>query len=145
MAYETILVETRGPTGLITLNRPQALNALNRQLIGELNQALGAFENDPQIAVMVLAGSDRAFAAGADVKEMEAMDFIAALQGDFIGSWQRVADCRKPIIAAVAGYALGGGCELAMMCDIIIAAETPSSGSRRSISAPSRAPAAPSA
>ena len=123
MAYETILVETRGPIGLITLHRPKALNALNIQLISELNQALGAFEADPQIAVMVLTGSERAFAAGADVKEMEAMNFMAALQGDFIGSWQRVADCRKPIIAAVAGYALGGGCELAMMCDIIIAAD----------------------
>ena len=123
MAYETIVVETRGPIGLITLNRPKALNALNIQLIAELNQALGAFEADPQVAVMVLTGSERAFAAGADVKEMEALNFMAALQGDFIGSWQRVADCRKPIIAAVAGYALGGGCELAMMCDIIIAAD----------------------
>jgi enoyl-CoA hydratase len=123
MPYETILVETRAPIGLITLNRPKALNALNMQLIGELNQALGAFEADPQIAVMVLTGSERAFAAGADVKEMERMDFMAALQSDFIGPWQRVAECRKPIIAAVAGYALGGGCELAMMCDIIIAAD----------------------
>jgi enoyl-CoA hydratase len=123
MAYETILVETRGPVGLITLNRPKALNALNIQLIAELNQALGAFEADAEIAVMVLTGSERAFAAGADVKEMEGLDFMAALQGDFIGSWQQVADCRKPIIAAVAGYALGGGCELAMMCDIIIAAD----------------------
>jgi enoyl-CoA hydratase len=123
MAYETILVETRGPVGLITLNRPKALNALNIQLIAELNQALGAFEADAEIAVMVLTGSERAFAAGADVKEMEGLDLMAALQGDFIGSWQQVADCRKPIIAAVAGYALGGGCELAMMCDIIIAAD----------------------
>ena len=123
MAYETILVETRGPVGLITLNRPKALNALNSQLIAELNQALGGFEADPGIAVMVLTGSERAFAAGADVKEMEKLDVMTALQGDFIGSWQEVARCRKPIIAAVAGYALGGGCELAMMCDIIIAAE----------------------
>ena len=91
MAYETILVETRGPVGWITLNRPRALNALNIQLIGELNQALAAFEADPQIAVMVLTGSERAFAAGADVKEMEAMDFMAAFQSDFIGSWQQVA------------------------------------------------------
>ncbi|HLT00562.1 MAG TPA: enoyl-CoA hydratase [Geminicoccaceae bacterium] len=124
MAYETILVETRGPIGLITLNRPNALNALNMQLIGELNQALGAFEADSRIAVVVLTGSERAFAAGADVKEMESLDFMEALQSDFIGPWQRVAECRKPIIAAVAGYALGGGCELAMMCDIIIAADT---------------------
>ena len=123
MAYETILVETRGPVGWITLNRPRALNALNIQVITELNQALAAFEADPQIAVMVLTGSERAFAAGADVKEMEAMDFMAAFQSDFIGSWQQVAACRKPIVAAVAGYALGGGCELAMMCDIIIAAD----------------------
>jgi enoyl-CoA hydratase len=124
MAYETILVETRGPVGLITLNRPKALNALNSQMIAELNQALAAFEADPEIAVLVLTGSERAFAAGADVKEMEALDFMAAYQSDFIGSWQEVARVRKPIIAAVAGYALGGGCELAMMCDIIIAAES---------------------
>jgi enoyl-CoA hydratase len=123
MAYETILVETRGRVGLITLNRPKALNALNSQLIGELNQALGALEADPEIAVVVLTGSERAFAAGADVKEMEGLDLMAAYQSDFIGSWQEVAGLRKPIIAAVAGYALGGGCELAMMCDIIIAAD----------------------
>ena len=123
MAYETILVETRGPVGLITLNRPKALNALNTQLISELNQALGAFEADPEIGAIVLTGSERAFAAGADVKEMEAMDFMAANRSDFIASWQEVARLRKPIIAAVAGYALGGGCELAMMCDIIIADE----------------------
>ena len=88
MAYETILVETRGPVGLLTLNRPKALNALNRQLIGELNQALSAFEADPEIAVLVLTGSERAFAAGADVKEMETLDFMAAWQADFIGRWQ---------------------------------------------------------
>ena len=124
MAYETILVETRGPVGLITLNRPKALNALNSQMIAELNQALAAFEADSEIAVLVLTGSERAFAAGADVKEMQALDFMSAYQSDFIGSWQEVARVRKPIIAAVAGYALGGGCELAMMCDIIIAAES---------------------
>jgi enoyl-CoA hydratase len=124
MAYETILVETRGPVALITLNRPTALNALNTQVIAELNRALGGFEADTEIAVMVLTGSERAFAAGADVKEMEDLDFMAAYRSDFIGDWQAVARCRKPIIAAVAGYALGGGCELAMMCDIIIAADT---------------------
>jgi enoyl-CoA hydratase len=123
MAYETILVESRGPIGLITLNRPKALNALNAQLVGELNRALDAFDHDPVIAVMVLTGSERAFAAGADVKEMEGKDFITAFQEDFIAPWQQVAACRKPVVAAVAGYALGGGCELAMMCDIIIAAD----------------------
>jgi enoyl-CoA hydratase len=123
MAYETILAETRGRVGLITLNRPTALNALNTRVIAELNQALGAFEADPEVAVMVLTGSERAFAAGADVKEMQEINFMAAYRSDFIGSWQRIAACRKPIIAAVAGYALGGGCELAMMCDIIIAAD----------------------
>jgi enoyl-CoA hydratase len=123
MAYETILVETRGPVALITLNRPTALNALNAQVIAELNRALSGFDADPEIAVMVLTGSERAFAAGADVKEMDDLDFMAAYRSDFIGSWQEVARHRKPIIAAVAGYALGGGCELAMMCDIIIAAD----------------------
>jgi enoyl-CoA hydratase len=123
MAYETILVESRGPIGLITLNRPKALNALNGQLIGELTEALAGFDADPQIAVMVITGSERAFAAGADIKEMEGKDFIDAFQSDFIGPWQKVSRCKKPIVAAVAGYALGGGCELAMMCDIIIAAD----------------------
>jgi enoyl-CoA hydratase len=123
MPYETILVESRGPIGLITLNRPKALNALNAQLVGELNRALDAFDHDPDIAVMVLTGSERAFAAGADVKEMEGKDFITAFREDFIVPWQQVAACRKPVVAAVAGYALGGGCELAMMCDIIIAAD----------------------
>jgi enoyl-CoA hydratase len=124
MAYETIRVETRGQIGMITLNRPKALNALNSQLIGELNQAMRALDGDPQVAVMVITGSERAFAAGADIKEMQDKTFIAAFQSDFIAPWQEVATHRKPVIAAVAGYALGGGCELAMMCDIIIAADT---------------------
>jgi enoyl-CoA hydratase len=123
MAYETILVESRGAVGLITLNRPKAMNALNAQLVSELNQALATFDRDPGAAVVVITGSERAFAAGADIKEMEGKDFITAFREDFIAPWQQVAACRKPVIAAVAGYALGGGCELAMMCDIIIAAE----------------------
>ncbi len=123
MAYETILVEQRGRVGLVTLNRPKALNALNSKLIAELNAALDAFEADPAVAVIVLTGSEKAFAAGADIKEMMEKNFMDAFQSDFIAPWQRVAHRRKPIIAAVAGYALGGGCELAMMCDIIIAAD----------------------
>ena len=123
MPYETILVESRGPVGLITLNRPKAMNALNAQLVAELGQALATFDRDPDTAAIVLTGSERAFAAGADVKEMAGKDFITALRDDFIAPWQHVTACSKPVIAAVAGYALGGGCELAMMCDIIIAAD----------------------
>jgi enoyl-CoA hydratase len=124
MAYETILVETRGAVGLITLNRPRALNALNAQLVEELTRALAAFDADPQVGAVVVTGSERAFAAGADIKEMQDKDLMEAYKSDFIGPWQKVGACRKPLIAAVAGYALGGGCELAMMCDIIIAADT---------------------
>jgi enoyl-CoA hydratase len=102
MAYETILVESRGPVGLITLNRPKAMNALNAQLVGELNQALTTFDGDSDTAVMVLTGSERAFAAGADIKEMEGKDFITAFREDFIAPWQQVATCSKPVIAAVA-------------------------------------------
>ena len=122
--YETILVEQRGPVTLITLNRPQALNALNSQLIGELNQALAAFEADAEIGCMVLTGSEKAFAAGADVREMQPKTYVETYLADFITSWERLAQVRKPIIAAVAGFALGGGCELAMMCDFILAADS---------------------
>lgn len=124
MGYETLLVETRGRVGLITLNRPQALNALNAAVMRDLHEALNAFDADKGVGASVLTGSEKAFAAGADVKEMQALDFVEGYLGDFLGGWERVADARKPMIAAVSGYALGGGCELAMMCDLIIASET---------------------
>lgn len=125
MAYECILVDKRGPVGLITLNRPDALNALNDTTMTELSRALDAFEADEEIGAIVLTGSDKAFAAGADVKEMKDKTYAQALTEDFITrNWERVARCRKPVIAAVAGYALGGGCEVALMCDIILAADT---------------------
>jgi enoyl-CoA hydratase len=124
-SYENILVETHGAVGLIRLNRPKALNALCAALMQELTQALDAFEKDDAIGAMVLTGSDRAFAAGADIKEMAGLDYMDVYLGNFITeTWQRAATCRKPIVAAVAGFALGGGCELAMMCDFILAADT---------------------
>ena len=124
MTYENILVETHGKVGLIRLNRPQALNALSSPLIEDLNQALAAFETDPGIGAIVLTGSDKAFAAGADIKEMQDKSFAEVFLNDFISRWENVAKARKPVIAAVAGFALGGGCELAMMCDFILAADT---------------------
>ncbi|WP_135081933.1 enoyl-CoA hydratase [Terasakiella sp. SH-1] len=124
MAYEHILVEKKGRVGLITLNRPKALNALCSPLIAELGSALDEFEADSDIGAIVLTGSEKAFAAGADIKEMSERDFIDVYSTDFItGEWEKVANCRKPVIAAVAGYALGGGCEMAMMCDFIIAGD----------------------
>jgi enoyl-CoA hydratase len=125
MAYETILTETRGPVALITLNRPKALNALSAQLVQELTRALDGYEDDPGIGAIVLTGNERAFAAGADIKEMQNKSFTDAYLQDFITKdWERVTRCRKPVVAAVAGFALGGGCELAMMCDVILAADT---------------------
>jgi len=124
MAYETIIVETRGPVGLITLNRPKAMNALNGTLMGEVGQALDAFEADDAVGAIVITGSDKAFAAGADIKEMQDQSYMDAYLGDFITrDWERINSVRKPVIAAVAGYALGGGCEVAMACDFIIAAD----------------------
>ena len=125
MSYQHILVETRGAVGIATLNRPEALNALCAQLIEELADALDAFEADGAIGCVVVTGSDRAFAAGADIKEMQPKTYMDVYLEDFITvGWERVTSCRKPVVAAVAGYALGGGCELAMMCDFIIAADT---------------------
>jgi enoyl-CoA hydratase len=123
MAYDNIRVETRGRVGLITLHRPQALNALNGELIAELNQALEAFEANPEIGCLLLTGSEKAFAAGADIKLMQPLAYPATYLDDFVAPWERIGRCRKPIVAAVAGYALGGGCELALMCDIVIAAD----------------------
>ncbi len=124
MAYENIEVETQGRVGIVRLNRPKALNALCAALVSELGQALDGFEADDNIGCIVLTGSEKAFAAGADIKEMVDKTYIGAYLEDFVtDGWERVTTCRKPIIAAVAGYALGGGCEVAMMCDFIIAAD----------------------
>lgn len=124
MTYETILTAMHGRVRLITLNRPQALNALNRQLAAELIAAAEAADKDPAVGCIVVTGSAKAFAAGADIKEMQVQDFSTMFASDWFGEWERFTSVRKPVIAAVAGYALGGGCELAMMCDFILAADT---------------------
>lgn len=125
MAYENIIVETRGKVGLITLNRPKAMNALNDALIDEVGAALDDFEATDAIGCIVITGSEKAFAAGADIAVMKDWGYMDVYKANYISrNWDRIGRCRKPLIAAVAGFALGGGCELAMMCDFIIAAET---------------------
>ncbi|MFT5174349.1 MAG: enoyl-CoA hydratase [Gammaproteobacteria bacterium] len=124
MAYETIIVKRDGAVALLQLNRPQALNALNVQLIRELNGALAELDADDTVAAIVITGNDKAFAAGADIKEMQDLSYTDASMGGHFDGWDDAAKCRKPVIAAVAGFALGGGCEIAMMCDFIIAADT---------------------
>jgi enoyl-CoA hydratase len=125
MSYENILIDVRGKVGIVTLNRPKALNALSDALVDELGAALDAFEADGNIGCVVITGSEKAFAAGADIGAMADFSYMDAYLGNYITrNWERVRTCRKPVIAAVAGYALGGGCELAMMCDMIFAADT---------------------
>jgi len=124
MSTSTINVETDGRVGIITLNRPDALNALNSELIGELAAALAAFETDENIGCIIITGSEKAFAAGADIKEMAPKGYMDVYLEDFAAAWDAAAHCRKPVVAAVAGYCLGGGCELAMQADMIIAADS---------------------
>ncbi|WP_127520300.1 enoyl-CoA hydratase [Mesorhizobium sp. Z1-4] len=123
MAYETILTETRGKVGLITLNRPKALNALNTTVMAEVIEVAERFDKDAKVGAIVITGSEKAFAAGADIKQMQSKSYMDTFSEDFFADWDALTRVRKPIIAAVAGYALGGGCELAMMCDFILAAD----------------------
>ncbi len=123
MTYQNIIVETKGRVGIIRLNRPQALNALNKALIDELTKAIETFDADDKIGCLLVTGSEKAFAAGADIKEMVDKPFVEAYLGDFVSNWNAIAQARKPVVAAVAGFALGGGCELAMQSDIVIAAD----------------------
>ena len=124
MTYETILVDTEGRVGIITFNRPKALNALNGQVMAEVTTAAAAFDDDPGIGAIIITGSEKAFAAGADIKEMAGLSFAEVFASDYFAAWGKLAEVRTPTIAAVAGYALGGGCEVAMMCDLLIAADS---------------------
>ncbi len=124
MPYEFVLTEVRGPVGIVTINRPQVRNALNHQTIAELVDALDSFDRDDQVRCMVLTGDDRAFAAGADISQMVEAGAIDVLDDDNFARWARLRAIHKPVIAAVSGYALGGGCELALMCDLVVASET---------------------
>jgi enoyl-CoA hydratase len=124
MSYETILVDTEDRVGIITFNRPKALNALNGQVMAEVTSAAAEFDDDPGIGAIIITGSEKAFAAGADIKEMAGLSFAEVFGSDYFAAWGKLAAVRTPTIAAVAGYALGGGCEVAMMCDLLIAADT---------------------
>lgn len=123
MNHKTILTSVNDNVATLTFNRPEAMNALNNEMMQEVVQAIHTWDSDPLIRAIVITGSDKAFAAGADIKQMKDLDFVEALETDFVGGWTCIADCRTPTIAAVAGYALGGGCEVAMMCDVMICAD----------------------
>jgi enoyl-CoA hydratase len=122
--FETVLLERRGRVALVQLNRPKALNALNGQLMDEVTRLLAELDTDPGVGAIVLTGSERAFAAGADIKEMQSKSFAEVFTGDLFAPWESLSRLRTPLVAAVAGYALGGGCELAMLCDVLLAADT---------------------